>query len=309
MINDKHKIDGIPVIQLQNELLSVDVAPLVGGKIVNIYNKQLDYQFLWHNPGLKLRKNLQGDEYDPNFYGGIDDMLPNDVPENFNGINFSDHGEVWTTQFDYNVNNDTVKLYADLALTGFRFEKTLKLQPNKPCIDINYQIKNNSKSSKIFTWRIHAALEIKPGDKIVCPAQTAIPADANWSSCEPGKEYPWPNTHDKNLDTIPEKNGSCEFLFLKNLTKGAVGLERKADKLKFEISFDRQIFPYVCYFATFGKLNNCYTAVIEPCNLDSVSVSNAAKAGTATALKPNQQIETNVSIFAGVNNYLCSLTI
>jgi hypothetical protein len=41
----------------------------------------------------------RGADYDSNFYGGIDELIPNDIPENIDGIDDPDHGELWTTPF------------------------------------------------------------------------------------------------------------------------------------------------------------------------------------------------------------------
>ena len=49
-------IDGTPVIRVENDFLQVDVAPGVGGRIVNLLEKSSNYQFLWHNAALKLEK-------------------------------------------------------------------------------------------------------------------------------------------------------------------------------------------------------------------------------------------------------------
>jgi hypothetical protein len=79
-IREDVMIDQTPVVRLENEFLQVDVAPTVGGRIVNLVEKGSNHQFLWHNARLKLEKLPAGSEYDPNFYGGIDELLPGDIP-------------------------------------------------------------------------------------------------------------------------------------------------------------------------------------------------------------------------------------
>ena len=92
-----HNLDGIPVTRLESDHLRLDVAPSVGGRVISLVHKPSGHEFLWHNRALPLRCEPAGSEYDPNFYGGIDELLPNDIPELIDGVNCPDHGELWTT--------------------------------------------------------------------------------------------------------------------------------------------------------------------------------------------------------------------
>ena len=87
-------VDRTPIVRMENDSLRVDVAPGIGGRIVNLVEKSSGHQFLWHNANLSLEKLSPGDAYDPNFYGGIDELLPNDIPEPLNGVDSPDHGEL-----------------------------------------------------------------------------------------------------------------------------------------------------------------------------------------------------------------------
>jgi len=93
--SDLH-LDDIPLVRLESEWLRVDVAPGVGGRIVSLIEKASGHEFLWCNSRLPLSLLPPGSTYDPNFFGGIDELLPNDLPEEVNGIPCPDHGELWT---------------------------------------------------------------------------------------------------------------------------------------------------------------------------------------------------------------------
>ena len=292
-------INGLPIIRLENKSLQIDICPSVGGRIINILNKPLDYQFLWHNSSIKLKRNKPGSEYNPAFYGGIDDILPTDIPEYLNGIDYPDHGEVWTTDFEYTLKNGTAILSGYLPLLGFNFEKTISLRNHTPYIDIDYKIKNKSQDNRTFLWRLHAALKIKAGDRIICPAGIARAADQEWSRLRQAESFIWPEAPGYKADLIPEADGSSEFLFLDDLKTGTAGWERPSEKLSFKCTFDTAIFPAVCYFASFGKLNGCYTAVIEPSTINTVSVKEAEQTGKAPVLEPDEELKTRISLYAG----------
>ena len=74
-------INGLATITCENAHLRIVVVPAMGGKIASIYNKMLDREFLWTDTGLSLQTLPPGSEYDPNFYGGMDELIPNDIPE------------------------------------------------------------------------------------------------------------------------------------------------------------------------------------------------------------------------------------
>ena len=74
-------LEGMQLVRLESDWLSVDVAPNVGGRVVSLIEKSSGHEFLWRNAGLRLELLKPGSQYDPNFYGGIDELLPNDIPE------------------------------------------------------------------------------------------------------------------------------------------------------------------------------------------------------------------------------------
>ena len=96
-------LDGVPLVRLESEHLQVDVAPGIGGRIVSLREKAGGHEFLWRNERLRLQRVAPGSTYDPNFYGGIDELLPNDIPERIDGVDCPDHGELWTMALETEV--------------------------------------------------------------------------------------------------------------------------------------------------------------------------------------------------------------
>ena len=70
----------------------------------------------------------------------------------------------------------------------------------------------------------------------------------------------------------------------------------------FRYQYDKKIFPYQWYFASYGGFLNHYTAIIEPCTSMPMSVNNAKALHQCTVLEPGEEINTLVSIYAGKNN-------
>lgn len=292
-------IDQTPVVRMENDFLQVDVAPTVGGKIVNILDKSSGYEFLWHNPQLKLKQYSPGAEYDPNFYGAVDELLPNDIPETLNGLDSPDHGELWTLAFDYRREQDSLVLAGVLPLCGLAYERKITLRPDSPHLDLDYRIQNPTGAQRVFLWKLHAALNIEPGDQVVCPARTAQAVDLEWSRWNSLEPFAWPNIEGQRADQIPPCGDMVDFLFLYDLEAGEMAWKSATRGLTFAYSFDLEVFPYAWFFASYGGFDGHYTAILEPCTAMPLSVNEAAKLGQCSVLQAGEQIETRVTIYAG----------
>ena len=88
---------GIEILVIETDHLTFSIVPSLGSKIWNLYNKHLSKEFLWVNPNLPMQMQERGADYDANFLGAIDELIPNDITETIDSIAYPDHGELWTT--------------------------------------------------------------------------------------------------------------------------------------------------------------------------------------------------------------------
>ncbi|MHB0856525.1 MAG: DUF5107 domain-containing protein [Anaerolineae bacterium] len=292
-------LDGIPLIRLANDHLQVVVAPTIGGRIVSLIHRPSGHEFLWRNAALPLEQLPPGTAYDPHFYGGIDELLPNDIPERINGVDAQDHGELWTTPLEAHVEGDALILAGTLPLTGLTYQRRMTLRAQGPYLDADYTIDNPTGERRIFLWKPHAALNIRAGDRIVCPARTAQvgdPAYSRWHTLEP---FPWPMVEGQRADVIPPDEGSVEFLYLYDLEQGRMAWVSREGDLTFAYTFDTQIFPYAWIFASYGGFEGHYTATLEPCTTMPIAVAEAAALGQTAVLESGETLRTRISTYAG----------
>jgi galactose mutarotase-like enzyme len=289
-------VQGIDVVRLGNERLSVDVAPAVGGRIISLKSNATGYEFLWRNARLPLVQLPAGSEYDPNFYGGVDELLPNDPPETIGGVAMPDHGELWTLPLSAKTDDGELFLRGELPLTGFSYERRISLLPGEAGLALQYRITNTTAQGKPFLWKLHAALNIAPGDRIDCPAQSAVVLDPAWSRWKTRSAFAWPRVDGDRADIIPPKDGTTDFLCLSGLTRGEMSWQSASKRRSFTYRFDPKVFPYAWYFASYGGFFDHYTAVLEPCTCRDTSVNEAYAAGACTFLKPGESLQTTVTI-------------
>lgn len=138
--------NGIEILTTESDHLIFSIAPSLGGKITSIYNKKLDKEFLWTNEKMPLKIYSPGADYDSNFFGAIDELIPNDITETVDSIAYPDHGELWRTVLKSQVADEKITVYGKLELSGLYYSKTIYPDPNNPML---YPLSIKSKMSRM----------------------------------------------------------------------------------------------------------------------------------------------------------------
>lgn len=297
--------NGIEIFAIESDHLTISIAPALGGKIIGIYNKHLKKEFLWTNKDLPLATHVHGADYDANFFGGIDELIPNDLPETIDSISYPDHGELWTTALQYQITDRKITLHGKLKLSGLSYSKTVYSDPSAPIIWLDYKIKNETDEQRNFLWKLHAALHIEPGDKLITPAKHGKVIDPVYSRFKTLDKFKWPFIENTDASIVPPENNTMDFLYLFDIPEGEMQLLSSNDKHVFSYSYDKEIFPYQWYFASYGGFLGHYTAILEPCTNMPLSVNEAIGKNQCAILRPGQELTTSVRIFAGEKkNYI-----
>lgn|GEM_PF-274339 len=298
------KKNEIEILVLKNNHLSVSIAPSLGGKILGIFNHLFEKEFLWTNKNLSLEIHNAGADYDSNFLGGIDELLPNDIPETIDGVAYPDHGELWTCRLHHEVSGEKILMRGILPLSQLQYCKTIYLDPQAPIIHLDYKIKNNSTGQRNFLWKLHAALDVKAGDRLVTNAKHAQVVDPQYSRFGNTKEFEWPLIEGVDASVVPPKNNSMDFFYLYDVANAEMKLEARDGTNLFSYRYDKKVFPYQWYFASYGGFLDHYTVILEPCTTMPISVTEAKEKKQCSVLEPGEELITSVKIFAGEkNNY------
>lgn len=295
------KINGIEVLNLENDYLKTRMALALGGKIISIFNKSLQKEFLWNNKNLKLNMLQPGDDYDSNFWGGIDELIPNDMEETIDSIPYPDHGELWTTPLAYAMKGDKIAVSGKLKLSGLYYRKEVYLDSKAPIIHLGYKIKNETNVTRRFLWKLHAALAIEEGDRLLTDAKKASVVDPDYSRFSDLNEFNWPVIEGVDASLIPGKNNGMDFFYLYGIENSEMKFINTKNNHLFQYTYDKSIFPFQWYFASYGGFLNHYTAILEPCSSMPISVNSAIAAGNCMVLEPGRSVDTCVRIYAGAN--------
>jgi hypothetical protein len=112
-------------------------------------------------------------------------------------LNIHDHGELWTTRLQYEITGEKIRVFGKLHLSGLYYSKTVYADLNSPLLFIEYLIKNEADVQRNFLWKLHAALQIQPGDKLITPAALAQVVDPEYSRFKNTDEFKWPWIEDQ----------------------------------------------------------------------------------------------------------------
>lgn len=266
---------------LENQFLRIAVDPGHGGRIVSFYDKIRQTEQLWYDPErLPVKPEL---DYDGNFAGGMDELLPNDPPE----AGFPDHGELWTLPLACAANDRSITLDGILKQSELSYRRTMHLE-EKSLIS-EYRMENTGSCDRYFLWKLHAALRIDPGDMLEVPAHCMQAADpGDWSKSAHGMPGRWTGKY-----IVPEMDGSSDFFYLTDLTGNEIRLIRRNGEI-FRCEFDPSVFRCVWIFASFGRLNASRTLIMEPCTNYPGTLAEARRNKVCACLAPGESLSSVV---------------
>jgi hypothetical protein len=295
------KINGIELLTIESKELLVSLAPALGGKITSIFNKDLAKEFLWVNDNLPLTINEPGADYDTNFFGGIDELLPSDMPETVDSIEYPDHGELWTTALEWRQLGEQLLLWGKLPLARLSYSKTVSLSAAGPEVNFDYSLTNETGRPSTFLWKLHAAVRIAPGDRLISGAKHARVVDPAYSRFTDQAAFTWPFIQGTDASVIPVNNGSMDFFYLYDGGGGTMALLTAGGEQVFRYRYDPGVFPYQWWFASYGGFLNHYTAILEPCTNMPMSINEARSQGQSLTLGSGETLNTRVTVYAGSN--------
>ncbi|MEP6685012.1 MAG: hypothetical protein ABJA35_17185, partial [Parafilimonas sp.] len=142
---------------------------------------------------------------------------------------------------------------------------------------------------------------IEGGEQLITSAKKAKVVDPDYSRFKNMNEFNWSVIEDTDASIILEKNNSIDFFYLYNIAEAEMNLINAKSNDVFRYSYDKNIFPYQWYFASYGGFLNHYTAILEPATAMPISVNDARRLQQCTSLKPGETLQTMVTIYAGEN--------
>ncbi|MDT5081706.1 MAG: hypothetical protein QOJ80_6343 [Mycobacterium sp.] len=295
---------GLQAVILSNRYLRVVVLPELGGKVWQVTDLRNGRDLLWHNPRATAHRVEIGSTYDDVFFGGWDELFPNDEPEQLAGEPYPDHGELWTAAWDWRLDDQhRLTLSTRTPISACHFTKTITLVDNEPHLDIAWRIHNQGLEELPYLWKQHVAVPTDEPATLTMGARTVYLEDFGRPRAgRPGTEYAWPYLlqdgvrHDMR-PTLPRETRAAEFQYATELDAGWCAVTY-ADGSGIGLAFDPEVFPSCWTFASHGGWRAHEVLILEPCTGYPSSVIKGIAAGTHRTLPADGVVTTALMMVA-----------
>jgi hypothetical protein len=288
---------------IENDKIKVILLPGWGSKLASIVYKPLGRELLWQNPGDVYRKTTYGDCYENGEMSGLDEMFPTISRCNYEGYPWTgaempDHGEVWSIPWDYEIENDVVKLWVYGVRFPYKLEKTIFIEND--CVYLKYKATNLSGFNFDFIWAAHPLFNAFKGMEFIVPSEmnTVVNSVAGPRLKEYGSFYNFPVAElsdgmEFDLNLVPERNdyGYQKYYFSGKVTDGWCILFNPEASLNIGMRFPKEIVPYLGMWVNEGGYEGQYNIAPEPATGGMDRVDFAKMWGMNSVLYAHESIE------------------
>jgi len=202
-------------IRIQNDALSIEVWPQIGGKVSSLIDKADGYELLFTLP-VELPDAPNYDvPYGDHWYCGWDECFPGVAPgpypgHPYKGISIPDHGELWGIPVTTAVpTRDGITTVWHGLRFGYRL--TRKLYLDGPAIVGEYSLVNLAPFEFRFVWAMHALLSVVSPMQLDAGAvgSCRLSHDADGNTIDTA--FDWPTGPDgeqfSRPESLPPKKG------------------------------------------------------------------------------------------------------
>ena len=267
---------------MQDEAMHLIILPEWGGKIVSLYDKSRNREWLHINRKFDFRRLPT---YDSNYIrdfdiGGFDECFPNIGAGPYpawpwKGVSLPDHGEVWALPWDVEQNSKGLTLSVEGVRLPYRFEKRIELHSDG--LWMYYRAINRSRFDMPVVWSSHPLVNIRKGMYLEVPTRTIRVDSCNTlfsklTGVTSGDIISWPRYHNKDFSVIPGVEAQISAkLVARELTEGSVSLVDPEEGASLKFRFDPKVVTHCgmwlnyCGWAGKPGAEPYYNVGFEPC--------------------------------------------
>ncbi len=294
-------------ILIESQELSVLVLPAIGGKLASIYNKEKDFELLYQNQEEYYNKPFLHASFEEFDRAGYDDCFPtidvSKVKLSDKEVLYPDHGEIWTSSFDYSVEGETLKLVMRSAILPYEYKKEISVQHDK--VNVKYSIANTGEEDFPMIWAMHCLVNAEEQMTVNFPEGTKSMENVHESQRlgEMGVVYSYPvdkdlqgNVYDFRKIRGPEADNTEKYYVAHKVEKGQCSIHYPSKDVDFIIDYDSEKLPYLGFWLSEGGFRGDYNCALEPTNGYYDSIDIAAAKGKLAYLKAQETLEFNIAI-------------
>lgn len=289
---------GFPAFALGSEALQVIIVPKFGAKIVSLYDKLHDRE--WLVPPIRpVKQTFYGANFVDQDMSGWDEMLPTIDACEWQGLHLPDHGEVWSIPWKLESMEGGLTVSVEGQSFPYHFVRSASLiAPGT--LELAYSLTNTGQMELPYLWATHPQFAADENTRIIFPPDVTkvvnvIDDDPIWGKA--GEVYAWPaaiaaNGQVLRLDRIgPAKKHTCRKMYA--LPQQPVAWAALVDDnlgCQIRLEWPSDFAPYLGLWIDEGMHNTAPVAALEPANGYYDSLQRAVQNQMITWLKPGQEI-------------------
>ncbi len=298
--------NGLQVISMQNEQMSLKIVPEVGGKIASIYHKEKAFEALFQAPQ-EYSLAYSGAPFDVYDSSGYDDAFPNVIKEVIKKESgeevYHDHGDIWSAIFREEVTSEGVKLTYVNTERKYTYIKKISLEDNT--VKVAYDITNDGEKPLSYLWLLHMLSRIEEGMYLEVK-EDGLTSIENVSDSgvlgEVGDITPYPYVKVENelrhFNTLFETPTECceKYYFKQPFKEGYAKLVYPKSNASVTLGWDAKQLPYVGVWITQGGYRGDYNCAIEPTTSYHDSMSKALETQTHCVLEKGESTQFELTV-------------
>ena len=287
--------NGFPAFLLESSRIRVVIVPQLGAKIVSLFDKAHQYEWLVSPMRVPVQTSY-GADFVSQDMSGWDEMFPTITSVVFDGLSLPDHGEVWSIPWkvEEGTGNNVVLSVAGTAMP-YHLTRSASLA-TEDCLKLRYTLTHTGKNPFPYLWAAHPQFNADEQTRIVLPPEAphvvnVIEKDANWGSA--GNLHDWPRAVAAdgqlwNLDRVrPAENRSCRKFYIPPTQPVAwAALNHEGLKCQLRLDWSAIDLPFLGIWVDEGLVNSRSVVAFEPSNGYYDSLERAVINKQAPVLMP-----------------------
>jgi len=295
---------NFPAYALESEALRLVIVPDLGAKIVSLYDKI--HQREWLVPPIRpARQTAYGDDFVSQDMSGWDEMLPTIVTCEYAGKILPDHGEIWSIPWKRENVDGALSFSVDGVALPYRFTRTAALVA-PATLEFRYQILNTGQQAFSYLWAAHPQFAADAHTRIVFPPEVeqvvnVIENDPVWGAA--GDLASWPvavaaSGAEWRLDTVRgvEHRACRKFYTRPEQPIGWAALVDEQRNCQLRLEWPADFAPYLGLWIDEGMYNTAPVAALEPTNGYYDSLERAIENQQVAVLEPGQQVNWTLKV-------------
>jgi hypothetical protein len=293
---------GMTRVILDNGRIRATVLPELGGKMSSLVRLATGRKFLRQPASLPLKPAVYGAAFENYDASGFDECFPTIaaceyVGGSFNGLALPDHGELWSSRWQFEVHGEELWLATAGQRLPYIFRKRISLEDE--AVILQYKLESVTDAPFYYLWAAHPLLKVDPGCRIMLPKEVTnvlVESSRNQRLGESGHSGRWPRTRladgaktDLSVLGAPSRQ-TADKLFTPRLSNGACALYYPDSNESISFHFNSAIMPYLGIWICEGGWPNPeeghYTAALEPCTSQADSLAEAIGRGECAQIQP-----------------------